>query len=395
MIERRWQILGLLFLARTAMGFQFQSIASAAPFLIADLHVGYASIGTLIGFYMLPGVLIAFPGGLLSRRFGDKAVCSAGLALMIAGGILLGFSVGTGTAFAGRLLSGTGGVLFNLVLTKMATDWFAGREIVLAMSIILASWPFGIAAGLLLQPPLAAAEGWRWVMHGSAALCAVALLLIAAGYRQPKAAAVPGGALAVPPLRQLWPTAVAGVMWGNINLALVLFFSFGPAAMAGLGMPTATAAGWTGAALWVVMVSVPLGGLAVQRSGRPDAAIALFSVLGGAALALLPTGVGPAVMAAAFAVTMGPPAGAILALPSRVLSPEHRAGGLGVFLTIYYAIQAFGPALAGALREALGTPAAAIWLAAAAMTANAGLLACYLAFARRNRSNAVRVASET
>ena len=285
MIDRRWHILGVLFLARTAMGFQFQSVASTAPLLIAELHLGYAAIGTLIGLYMLPGILIAFPGGLLSRSFGDKAVCAAGLVLMIVGGLLLGSAPTPTWVFAGRLVSGTGAVLFNLVLTKMTTDWFAGREIVLAMGVVLASWPFGIAAGLLMQPALAAAQGWRAVMGLTAAVCGLALLLIAAVYRAtPRAASppatsasgTPSAVPALPPWRQMLPTIVAGVMWGNLNLALVLFFSFGPAALTALGVAPAAAAAWAGAALWVVMVSVPLGGLAVQRSGRPDAAIVVF-----------------------------------------------------------------------------------------------------------------------
>lgn len=382
MIDRRWHILGVLFLARTAMGFQFQSVASTATLLIAELHLGYAAIGTLIGLYMLPGILIAFPGGLLSRSFGDKAVCAAGLMLMIVGGLLLGSAPTPTWVFAGRLVSGTGAVLFNLVLTKMTTDWFAGREIVLAMGVVLASWPFGIAAGLLMQPALAAAQGWRAVMGLTAAVCGLALLLIAAVYREAPRAASPPATLAsgtpsavpaLPPWRQMMPTIVAGVMWGNLNLALVLFFSFGPAALTALGVAPAAAAAWTGAALWVVMVSVPLGGLAVQRSGRPDAAIVVFCLLGGGALALLPAGVLPLATGVAFGIAIGPPAGAIMSLPARVLALEHRAGGLGVFLTCYYAILSAGPALAGMLRAHWGS-AAAVLFAAALLAAVAPLL---------------------
>jgi hypothetical protein len=40
MFDRRWSILVVLFLARTAMGFQFQSISSVSSFLITDLHIG-------------------------------------------------------------------------------------------------------------------------------------------------------------------------------------------------------------------------------------------------------------------------------------------------------------------------------------------------------------------
>src|SRR5690348_10439334 len=145
---RRWVILGVLFLARTAMGFQFQCIASTASFLIERFGIGYAEIGTLIGLYMIPGVVIALPGGMLGKRFGDRRVCAVGLVLMIIGGLVIGASDTYASAALGRLLSGIGAVLFNLVLAKMVTDWFAGREIVTAMGVILASWSFGIALGL-------------------------------------------------------------------------------------------------------------------------------------------------------------------------------------------------------------------------------------------------------
>ena len=49
MIEQRWLMLVVLFVARTSFGYQFQSVASSAALIEAELHVGYAAIGTLIG----------------------------------------------------------------------------------------------------------------------------------------------------------------------------------------------------------------------------------------------------------------------------------------------------------------------------------------------------------
>jgi MFS family permease len=74
------------------MGFQFQSLPSVAPPLIADLGITYAEVGFLIGRYFLPGVVLAPPGGLLGRRFGNKRVVVTGLALMVAGGGVAGFA---------------------------------------------------------------------------------------------------------------------------------------------------------------------------------------------------------------------------------------------------------------------------------------------------------------
>ncbi len=352
----------MLFLARTAMGFQFQSVASTAPLMINDLHVGFGTIGTLIGLYMLPGVFIAFPGGLLSQRFGDRTVCAGGLALMMAGGALMGLGPDVPLLFVGRLVSGTGAVLFNLVLTKMVTDWFAGREIVLAMAVILMTWPLGIAAGLNAQPLLAATQGWPSVMIAAAILCGVSLLLIALLYRDPArvAPASPASVPMLPPANEMLPAIVAGAMWGSLNLALVLFFSFTPALLTGFGLPFVTAAAWTGAGLWVVMLSLPVAGIIVQRSGRSDAAIVASAIFGAVVLLLLPVGVVPLALCAVFGLSVGIPAGPIMALPARVLSPAHRAGGLGLFYTVYYAFMAFGPAVGGFLRAAFGTPAAAM-----------------------------------
>jgi MFS family permease len=381
-------MLGVLFLARTAMSFQFQSVASTAPLLIDDLHIGFGTIGTLIGLYMLPGVFIAFPGGLLSQRFGDKAVCTTGLALMIAGGVLMGFGHIVALAFIGRVVSGTGAVLFTLVLTKMTTDWFAGREIVLAMAVILATWPFGIAAGLLAQPLLAASYGWAWVMHLTAALCGVSLVLMAVFYRDPERAASVSqiGVPMLPPMREMLPATVAGVIWGNLNLALVLFFSFTPALLVGLGLQAVAAAAWTGAGLWVVMFSLPVAGMIVQRSGRPRTAILIGAVAGALVLGLLPLGIVPLALCAAFGLTIGLPAGPIMALPVRVLSPAHRAGGFGLFYTLYYAAMAFGPVVAGFLRQVFGTPTVAVLFAAALFAAIVPLLGLFELLARRVRN---------
>ena len=57
------------------------------------------------------------------------------------------------------------------------------------MGILLASWPFGIVLGLLLQEPMAHDFGWRSVMCAAALLCAIAMLLLVTLYTPPPAEA--------------------------------------------------------------------------------------------------------------------------------------------------------------------------------------------------------------
>ena len=75
---RKWIILAVLFAARAATGFQFQSIGSATNLLMADLGIGYSEVGMLLGAYLLPGVIVAFPAGLLGSRVREKTLGLAG-----------------------------------------------------------------------------------------------------------------------------------------------------------------------------------------------------------------------------------------------------------------------------------------------------------------------------
>jgi MFS family permease len=156
-MRNRWSILALLFAIRATMAFQFQSVAAVAPLLGRDFGVGLADIGVLIGLYFAPGIVLALPGGAIGQRFGDKAGVLAGLALMFAGGLAMTLSESWSGQLAGRLVAGTGGVLLNVLMTKMVTDWFAGREISTAMAIFVNSWPFGLAISLLLLPAIGTA----------------------------------------------------------------------------------------------------------------------------------------------------------------------------------------------------------------------------------------------
>ena len=159
MLSNRWSILALLFAVRTGMGLQYQAVAALSPMLMADLSLTVADIGLLIGLYHAPGAILAFPGGAIGARLGDRRVVLIGLALMIAGELAMALVPAWSMQIAGRLLAGIGGILLNVSMTKMVADWFAGREINTAMAIFGNSAPFGIALALLALPSIAGAGG--------------------------------------------------------------------------------------------------------------------------------------------------------------------------------------------------------------------------------------------
>src|SRR5256885_9490753 len=160
-MANRWVALAIVFVTRTSMGYQFQSVASVGPLLVPELGLAWAQLGTLIGVYMLPGAFFALPGGLLGQRLGERRAVVASLALMVAGGLVTAASHGFALAVSGRLLSGVGAVLMNILLAKMVADWFAEGELTTAMAIMLSSWPVGLGLAAATLGGVATASSWR------------------------------------------------------------------------------------------------------------------------------------------------------------------------------------------------------------------------------------------
>src|SRR6185437_6572051 len=118
----------------------------------------------------------------------------------------------------GRLVAGIGGVLLNVLMSKMVTDWFAGREIATAMAVFVNSWPVGIAAALVVLPPIAEMQGLKAAYFFSALLVLLGLVLLAQRYTTPPRPSEPASEETLVPERAALKAAiVAGSIWGLYN----------------------------------------------------------------------------------------------------------------------------------------------------------------------------------
>jgi len=366
--SRRWLILAVLLLARTSMGYQFETVGAIGPILIDAFRIDFTWLGTLIGLYMLPGAFVAIPSGVIGQRFGAKRIVLFGLALMALGGVLTSVE-SLQLAFAGRLISGIGGVIMNVMMTKMVADWFAGHEIVVAMSIFIASWPLGIALGLVTFPPIAALSSWHAVMITAAMFALLSFAVMVTLYRDPpNAPPLVDGKFRIGLSAQEWRLAlIAGMIWGTYNVAYIVLVSFAPELFTVRGYSLGEAGRAVSLLGWSLIFVVPLAGYLAQRVQRPNLLMAAgFIVVGLAGLALPFTDAFIATFVL-IAVIAGLPAGLIMALPSEALSQQNRAVGTGVFFACYYACMAILPAFAGKMRDLTGSPAAPSLFAASMM----------------------------
>ncbi len=217
------------------------------------------------------------------------------------------------------------------------------------MAILVNSWPVGIAAALLVLPLVVTSGGLGLAWLAVTLPIGLALLMFVVVYRAPPCEVDPSTLSSGPGRLPFGAVFLAGSIWALYNTALAMVFGFGLLLLSQRGWSLATASSTTSVVVWLIAVSVPLGGFLADRSGRPGAVMA-SSLLGFAVLLiaaiLVPLWAVPAVFIAVGLVS-GLPAGSIMSLPSLVLRPGTWALGMGMFFTIYYVAFMVAPALAG------------------------------------------------
>jgi MFS family permease len=319
----------------------------------------------LIGLYFAPGVALALPGGAIGQKFGDRTTVLGALLLMLVGSVAMGFGASWSVQIAGRLVAGAGGVIMSVQLTKMLTDWFAGKEIATAMAIFVNSWPAGLALSLLVLPLIGTTYGVGAVQLGVAAVIASGIVLLATAYRVPEDAAAASTTNLRLDRHAGIAVCAAGLIWGLFNIGFAMIFSFGPSMLVERGWSVASAGSTLSIVLWMSLASVPSGGFLADRIGRPELILVAGSLASAALLIALPRSSAVIAIVVALGLVSGLPAGPIMSLPARVLQPATRAIGMGLFFTMFYGCMLLGPIVGGACAKWAGSAGAALDFGAA------------------------------
>ena len=156
-----------------------------------------------------------------------------------------------------------------------------------------------------------------------------------------------------------------------------MVFAFSPILLSSRGWELAAASSATSLAVWISAVSVPIGGIISDRSGRPNVVMVVGFLLTAVSLAALPRldFVIPTLIA--IGLFSGLPVGGMMSLPARVLAPEARALGMGVFFTFFYVCVVSAPMLAGVLIDTTGWDGAAMDMGAGMLVAAVLCLALF------------------
>jgi len=363
--SNRWLILALLFACRTGLGFQFQTLGSVSGSLVEQLGFSYAEIGTLIGFFMLPGLVLALPVGYAGRYLADRTLVAFGLMALGIGGVIASFAQGFGLLALGRIAAGIGSVFSTIYMTKMVADWFAGKELATAMGILVTSWPFGIAMGQVGHVWVAANFDWRAAFLVAAVYCAAGAVALFLLYRTPVGAkqAQPAGPIGLP-RSELVLTLLAAAVWGLFNAGYIVYLSFAPRVLMAGGYGTTEAAAVISIASWVMIFSGGICGQIADRTGKHDLILYVCTVVAVLALLLLRQTSLAVGLSLLFGLIGVAPAGVIMALTGEAMAPQRRAFGMGVFFSFFFVLVTVAPPIAGWLFDRNGDPFSPIVFAA-------------------------------
>ncbi|MBL4786720.1 MAG: MFS transporter [Cohaesibacteraceae bacterium] len=351
-MDKRWAILALLFVTRTGLGFQFQTLGSVSSVLVDELGLSYAEIGSLIGLFMVPGMFLAIPAGLAGRFVSDRFIVGLGLLTLGAGGGLASVAEGFELLAAARLISGVGFVFSNIYFAKIVTDLFSGKELATAMGAFVMSWPCGIAMGQIGHVWLASNFDWRMAFVVASVYCVTSALLLMIFYRD-----VPGPVKQASSFRftlnrnEFCLIVFVSLIWSLFNAGYVVYLGFAPRVLEARGFDPVSAQAVISIASWLMIFSGFVCGMIADRSGKAD--LVFHVCMAAAILALLMLFISP--LAVASSVVFGmigiAPAGVIMALTAQAMRPQNRAIGMGLFFTTYFLVQAPAPAIAGWLYD--------------------------------------------
>jgi MFS family permease len=371
-----------LLLIRGIASFQLQAAAVAAPSLIRDLQLSYAQVGLAMGAFLLPGIFLTVPAGLMARRFGDRPMLRGAFLLLALGIALSAMATAFPMLLAGRLLAGVGGVTILMLVIKMTADRYAGPLLSTATSTVIVSWPLGTGLALVLLGPIEARYGWQVVLWLSALPVAAGLGLT---WLVGQAAAVPAAGSGPPARVGVGFVAGAALSWGTYNGSIVVMATFLPALFIALGMAPEAAAARSSIVLWSFAVVVPFCGFLADRViGRTGAVAAGMGLTAAAFLLVMPTG-GAAWVLILLGIGLALPPGALTAQVGDATPPAARALVFGWYAAGSYTGMTSAPWIAGKLRDLSGDPNAPMLWGAGLMLILVPLYGWFRWEARRNR----------
>lgn len=172
LIDRRWWLAILLFVAGFINYLDRTILSVAMPLIAADLHLGPAQMGLLLSAFFWSYSLMQIPIGWFSDRYNLRWLYAACFALWSVTCGLTGFAATLAVIFGLRVALGIGESVYLPGAMKFVAVAFPPRDRGLASGVVNCGTRAGLAFGAPLIAAVVIALGWKhtFIVLGFAAL---------------------------------------------------------------------------------------------------------------------------------------------------------------------------------------------------------------------------------
>jgi MFS family permease len=173
----RWSVVVLAVAAGMIAAAFVGKAPPALPAMRAELGLGLVAAGWVVSIFSAMGMVGGMVAGLFADFFGHRRLLVAGLAAMVAGGVLGSAADGETVMLASRFIEGLGFVAIAVSAPSLIARASATRHLRLSLGFWSIYMPAGSSLTMVLSPLVLGPFGWRglWLMVAAAA----ALLAIA------------------------------------------------------------------------------------------------------------------------------------------------------------------------------------------------------------------------
>lgn len=388
--ESRYEVLALFTVAMLGASLFLMATGALMPFFERSFHIGQTQIGLVLSAQMIGSMLMTAFAGMLTDRFGDKAVvlwsgCFMGFTLVLASLVpnftwLLIWLMLYGIGYAAVTPAGSHAIIY----------FFKKEDRGFAMGLRQCGVPLAGVIGSLLLPAIALHFEYQWALAAAGVITAIAGVLASMLYREPKeleGERVSMRAMLVEMLTisrdaRLILLTLTGMVLIAAQVAVMAFLAVTFVHEAAYAVPLAIglftlsqaaaiagrlAWGWSSDHLFKGSRAVPLALACAVTAG---VALGTSFITPATSLAVV------ALLAALLGFTAEGWLGVGVIALAEIGGEEHSGSALGVSLTWIFAAAFVAPAIFGALAEAHGFPFA--WRAIA-LLALAGVIPAMLA----------------
>lgn len=154
----RWVVFAVLAAGYFFVYFHRMSVSVVGSDIVADVG---GTIGVLSSVYFWTYTAMQIPCGLLTDRFGPRAVSSVFLLVASVGSLLTSFGDSFAAMVVGKMLIAAGMAVVYVPLMKLVSVWFPKRDYAVLSGIVIAVGNVGAIAASGPLSLLADAVGWR------------------------------------------------------------------------------------------------------------------------------------------------------------------------------------------------------------------------------------------